>query len=368
MLASTRGVQAHDDRRPRRRDVPEGSARARDHGVRRERARDQARGRRPPPLSRRAGRAVLRPQGPRGVRPARRPSRAATGRAAPRRVDDTTALHESGARRPRDAGRGGERRLRRTRRRAGEPKSLSPGRRRGLMETLAELQERRAFELRLTPDRALETLDEAEEFLRDRGLLTRTQQSALPSLYEAFHEDPYMPSSAGFGQWPRTKWPWFGELADREGVYALKIHRGKHILVTDRIAALLDPILRSETQRMAATEEDDWRLILDHLAQVGPSEVEDLQNELGLSARAMKAARAPLERCGAIVSRSLAVSATAEGPHPHTTELARWDQVYPEPSKTGGLGDLTVAAVPAAVVTPDRQVTRWLSWSWLYAK
>jgi hypothetical protein len=54
--------------------------------------------------------------------------------------------------------------------------------------TLAELEERRARECRLTPVRALETLDDAEEFLRDRGLLTRTGDSALPSLFEACHE------------------------------------------------------------------------------------------------------------------------------------------------------------------------------------
>ncbi|HEX7254709.1 MAG TPA: hypothetical protein VF236_02165 [Gaiellaceae bacterium] len=235
------------------------------------------------------------------------------------------------------------------------------------MPTRADLQERRAYELRLTPERALETLDEAEEFLRDRGLLTRTEQSALPSLYEACHEDPYMPASAGFGQWPATKWPWFGELADRDGVYALKIHRGKHILVTEEIAALLDPILRSELERMRAGS-DDWALLLDHLETVGPSETEDLEEELGLSRKALRGIRSPLERCGAVVSRSLAVSATAEGPHPHTTELARWDQIYPEASETGGLEDLTVAAVRAAVVAPEREVSRWFSWSWLYPK
>ena len=142
------------------------------------------------------------------------------------------------------------------------------------MESLAELLERRAYELRLTPDRALETLDEAEEFLHERGLMTRTEQSALPSLYEACHEDPYMPASRGFGQWPETKWPWFGELADREGAYALKIHRGKHILITERVAALLDPILRGELERMHS-EADDWAQLLDHLAAAGPSEVED---------------------------------------------------------------------------------------------
>ncbi len=55
------------------------------------------------------------------------------------------------------------------------------------MTTLAELEEQRAYECRLTPDRALETLDDAEDFLRDRGLLTRTSDSALPSLFEACH-------------------------------------------------------------------------------------------------------------------------------------------------------------------------------------
>jgi hypothetical protein len=144
------------------------------------------------------------------------------------------------------------------------------------LTSLAELFERREHELRLTPDRALKTLDEAEEFLRDRGLLTRSADSALPSLYEAFHEDPYKPGSGGFGQWPATKWPWFGELADRDGVYALKVHRGKHLLVTEEVARLMDPILRAEIERMRS-EADDWALLLDHLAATGPSQIEDLQ-------------------------------------------------------------------------------------------
>ena len=46
------------------------------------------------------------------------------------------------------------------------------------MTALAELEERRTHECRLTPDRALETLDEAEEFLRDRGFRVTTNPSA----------------------------------------------------------------------------------------------------------------------------------------------------------------------------------------------
>jgi hypothetical protein len=58
------------------------------------------------------------------------------------------------------------------------------------VQSLAELRERRDFECRLVPVRALRSLDEADAFLRGRGLLTRTTDCALPSLYEACHEDP----------------------------------------------------------------------------------------------------------------------------------------------------------------------------------
>src|SRR5919201_5117194 len=99
------------------------------------------------------------------------------------------------------------------------------------MSRLWELRERRAYECRLTPDRALQTLDEAAAFVRDRGILTRTADCALPSLHEACHEEPYRPGAGGFGEWPRTKWQWFGRLAERPGLTALKVHRGKHLLV-----------------------------------------------------------------------------------------------------------------------------------------
>jgi hypothetical protein len=232
------------------------------------------------------------------------------------------------------------------------------------MTALAELEERRAYECRLTPDRALETLDEAEEFLRDRGLLTRTTDSALPSLFEACHEEPYAPESPGFGQWPATKFPWFGQLGAR-GYLILAIHRGKSLLVTDETAALLDPICRSELERMEAAEEG-WARLLRHLADAGPSELEDLQTELGLTPKELKSLRSPLERCGAVVARSVVY----EEPHRHTSLLARWDQGHPEPSGTGdprrALGDVVCAGVRAAVVVPEGEPARWFSWRWYW--
>jgi len=228
------------------------------------------------------------------------------------------------------------------------------------VQTVEELQQRRAFECRLTPDRALETLDDAEEFLRDRGLLTRTADSALPSLFEACHEPPYASDKPGFGQWPATKFNWFGEIGTR-GYTIVAVHRGKGMLITNEIAALLDPICRSEIARMDRAD-PDWALLLRHLADAGPSELEDLQTELSLKPKELKKLRAPLERCGAVVSRSLVY----DEPHRHTSEIARWDQVFPEQIGGGGLADLIVAAVRAAVVAPERELKRWFSWQWYW--
>ena len=235
------------------------------------------------------------------------------------------------------------------------------------MESLAELRDRRAFEGRLVPGRALRTLDEADAFLRDRGLLTRTTDCALPSLYEACHEDPYRPGRPGFATWPATKWPWFGELAGR-GYLITAVHRGKNLLVSLETAALLDPICRAETERMRAAG-GDWRRLLDHLAAVGPSSAEDLRTELRLKRQELKALRSPMERCGVIVSRSMEVTGGAGEERPSV--LARWDQAYPagggaatDPERA--LGDLVTAAVRAAVVAPETEPRRWFSWMWYW--
>jgi hypothetical protein len=230
---------------------------------------------------------------------------------------------------------------------------------------LQELQERRAYECRLTPDRALESLDEAEEFLRDRGLLTRTADSALPSLFEACHEEPYAPGTPGFGQWPRTKYPWSFALNAREDVLAVQIHRGKTLYVTKETAALLDPICRAELARMER-EDPGWGRLLRHLADAGPSTVEDIRVELALKASELRRLRAPLERCGAIVSTGLVLE--RETGHIHTSELSRWDQIYPEPADgSAGLDDPLVAGVRAAVVVPERELGRWFSWIWRFS-
>jgi hypothetical protein len=238
----------------------------------------------------------------------------------------------------------------------------------GTVESLTELRERRAFQCRLTPDRALRSVGEADDFLRDRGFLTRTADCALPSLYAACHEDPYKIGSPGFGSWPATKWPWFGELAEH-GYLGTVVHRGKNLLVSAEVARLLDPICRAEIDRMRAADRD-WARLLDHLAAAGPSMADDLRTELGLKRQELRALRAPLERCGAIVSRSVQVTA-GEG-HQHSSELQRWDQAHPGGGEPGtaperALADLVAAGVRASVLAPEAELRRWFSWAWYWS-
>jgi hypothetical protein len=228
---------------------------------------------------------------------------------------------------------------------------------------LEQLLERRNHLCRLSPDRALETLDEAHEFLLDRGMLTRTTDCSLPSLFEACHEEPYAPGKPGFGQWPRTKWGWSFALAQRPGVYALKVHhRRKTLYVSEATARLIDPIVRAEIDRMRENEE--WALVLDHLDDAGASTSEDLRTELGLKPPQLKKLLYPLELCGTVLARALepGEDGTVEG-----FEYVRWDHVFREPAPgESTLDELVVAGVRAAVVAPERELQRWFAWRWRF--
>jgi hypothetical protein len=227
------------------------------------------------------------------------------------------------------------------------------------MPSLAELQTRRTFECRLEPQRALRSLEDAAGFLHDRGILTRTPDSALPSLFGACHEPPFRPGRGGFADWPATAYPWFWELAQRGDVFELSVHGGKRVLMTRAMVALADPICRAELAA-ADTGGADPAQLLRHLASAGPSPLDDLKVELEWDAARLRRARRPLERAGALVSHGVTLAAE-HGGHVHSSVLARWDQAFPEPA-AGSLADLVVVCVRAAVLAPQAELARWFSW------
>jgi hypothetical protein len=222
------------------------------------------------------------------------------------------------------------------------------------------LEAERSRACRLTPDRALRDVQAAAAWVRERGIVTIVPDCSLPSLFLACHEPPYKPGSRGFGLWPRTKYPWAVELTGHAGNHGLKIHRGKRVLVSDGVAAILDPLCRAALEAAVASP------LVAHLRAAGPSLVEDLQVELGLSAGELRRLRTPLERTGAIVSRSVTVPARTGG-HRHTSELRLWTHAEtPVPgtnvSAEAALADLLVAGVRAAVLAPEDEAGRWFSW------
>jgi len=229
--------------------------------------------------------------------------------------------------------------------------------------TLASLFEQRTDACRLTPDRALDTLEDAQAFLAERGMLTLTPDCALPSLFAACHEEPYQPGGHGFATWPKTKWPWAFALVERTGVHALKLHRGKRLFLSDATVAVVDPLCRAELEKTSRGEHGAAAQgLVDFLAAAGPSRLEDVMRELGLATTALRAMREGLERVGAIISRPMAVEAVTGGER-ETSELARWDQHYPTASGvSGGLAELAVGGVRAAVVAPEEELARWFSW------
>ena len=163
-------------------------------------------------------------------------------------------------------------------------------------------------------------------------MLTLTQDVALPSLFAATHEDAYDATKKGFASWPKTKWSWGGELAERPDVFETKIHRGKTLFLAPEAARAADPLCRAALAQAESGDDDAARLVR-HLAGAGPSSVEDLKSELGLAAATLRKVREALERDGAIVARGVSVE-DSKGGHRHSSVLSRWDQVWRKPWKT----------------------------------
>ena len=232
--------------------------------------------------------------------------------------------------------------------------------------TLAELRARRAHECRLTKDRALGTLDDAEAFLRDRRVLTQTQDSSLPSLFAATHEPPYALGKSGFGSWPKTKWPWGAELASRPHIQPVKVHKGKLLLVSAEGAAVIDPLCRDALARAEDGElGPEAAAILRHLKSAGPSSADDVKNELGVEVKAFRSAREKLEREGALVSRSIEGGSDVPQVHRHGSTLARWDQSFTQRRKAPldrALDELILLGIRAAVVVQEDEPLGWFTW------
>ena len=221
---------------------------------------------------------------------------------------------------------------------------------------LAAYEARRSRECRLSPRRALKTLDEAADFLAERGLLTRMPDSALPSLFGACHEQPGRAGGRGFDLWPRTKWIWSFQLTQKPGTVLTKLHRGKSLFLSIEMARLFDPLVR---QSIADATGDDARFLA-HLSKHGESSLDDLEVELGWDRKRLKGVRDRLQRSGSVVGHGLVFEDDSSW---YFAPVRRWDQVFPEPAiSPRPFHELIVAAMRAAVLAPANDFGRWFSW------
>ncbi len=177
----------------------------------------------------------------------------------------------------------------------------------------------------------------------------------------------HKPGSPGFGTWPATKWPWFGELAGR-GYLGAAVHRSKNPLMTVGVARLLNPICRAEIKRMRAAD-PCWGRLLDHLDAAGPSSIRRPAHRARAEAAGAEVAANPV---GAVRRDRLAHAAGAlRRGTPPFERVGALDQAYPSTGDADAdpgraLKDLIAAAVHAAVLAPGPELRRWFSWQWYW--
>lgn len=211
------------------------------------------------------------------------------------------------------------------------------------------------MECRLTPDRALDTLDDAYAFLLERGMLTRMPDCALPSLFGATHEEPSRAGGRGFDLWPKTKWVWSFQLTQQPGVILTKLHRGKSLYLSAEAAGAFDPLVRAAIEAARGDE----RRLLDHLAAHGDSMADDIEVELGWDRKRLKRVRDHLQGVGAVISHGLVFKDSSDW---FFAPMRRWDQVVRRTNPSDDpYAALALAAVRAAVLAPESSIKSWFS-------
>lgn len=222
--------------------------------------------------------------------------------------------------------------------------------------TAQELEERRTYDCRLTPDRALNDLDEAAAFLAARGLLTRFPDCALPSLFAACHEAPGRAGGRGFDLWPKTKWIFSFQLTQQRGTVLTKLHRGRSLYLSLDAASAFDGLVRRAMEEVKGDE----AALLNHLEQHGPSVPADIELELRWTRQRLKRVRARLEGVAAVISEGLVFEDSTTW---HFAPLRRWDHVVTSRSPAGDpFAPAVVAGVKAAVLAPESDIQSWFSW------
>ena len=221
----------------------------------------------------------------------------------------------------------------------------------------------RAYLLRLTPDRALESLDDAEAWVRERGLVTLLPSTSLPSLFAACHEEPYSEHARGFGS--RLKTEVVVEQSHRGARAALRQAAARHgrLGVGRRSRAGRPAVSRGEFER--ARGRGARRVLPARRRAPGGSRPDahaggPPKGSTSTAAHSRNV-RKRLERAGAVVARPARIE-LRDGGHRHASGELALGSAGAGAQAAGTVSSSSLrrgcAGVRAAVAAPEREV-RW---------
>jgi hypothetical protein len=223
-------------------------------------------------------------------------------------------------------------------------------------ETLRSMD--RNYAHRRKPNRALTTLDEAIAFVRKIGIVLRSPDPYLPSLFGAAQGEPFKPGTSGFGSWPAHAWWWDREISALPDIVTLKLIRGQTTFAAMRVCPAIDAWVRG---RKPERFDEFQRELIAELRDRGPTPSRELNvvRSRGRAGRKLlRKARERLERRALLIGRP-----TIHGEHLHDVLLELWETRFPKPlTRARGIEPLLLACLKAAVgPVPVNEVERWLS-------
>jgi len=217
----------------------------------------------------------------------------------------------------------------------------------------------RTYLHRLTPDRALTTIEAAIKFVREIGLVLRTPDPYLPSLFGAAQGKPFKSGAGGFGNWPAHAWWWDREISALPDVLTLKLIRGRTTFAASKAWPAIDAAVRG---RISERLEEFELELIDELRQRGPTPSRELNitRRYGRTGtKRLKKARDTLESRALLLGRPI-----THGDHSHDTLLELWETRFPKPlGKARGIEPLLLMCLRTSggPVTIS-EIFTWLTW------
>ena len=247
-------------------------------------------------------------------------------------------------------------------------------------QILKRAQDLREKEHRLQPSLRLRTIDEIQEFVHAKGLVSVLGGNELPSVISAILGREWKPSRKGFTSW--EEW-WsikisgqnaghaLGQLDRAKDIISTRIFRNSKTLVSQSLWPILNPIVKRHLDlavKHKILSGLEWK-ILKVLDDNGPTRTDHLRSRLKLQGKTHTSrfhrALSKLENYALILGY--------EDPHPerhlHANIWQPWTMrvspgVKGKPRLAYGdaVMELFAKTLDAAILAPEKEVEKWFQW------